>query len=461
MDPVTTRFAPSPSGLLHLGNIRTALFSLLAALPDGRFLVRIEDTDRARVQADYQQALRTDLTWLGFDRYIDAEAILIQSTRSAIYADYLATLVARGAAYPCFCTPAALAAERDQARASGRAPRYSGRCALLSPALVAAARAAGTPAALRFRVPPGASVTFTDRVYGAQAIATDLIGDFVIQRAQGDAAFFFTNAIDDALSGVTLVLRGEDHLSNTARQILILEALALPVPAYGHLPLVLDADGAVLSKRAQALSLAALRAEGFLPLAVINYLARLGVTIGHDRLASLDELAQAFAVDHISRAPAHFDRQQLVHWQRRALAAMTATELAAWVPAQVPVAARARFLAAIRPNALGPADFAHWAAVLYGEPLTPSAEAAAAIAAGGPLLLTTALAALAGGVAPTQLPGALRDAGLGGRRLFHGLRAALTGALTGPEMSEILALMPAVIVEQRLRDVARTYAQNL
>lgn len=461
MDAVTTRFAPSPSGLLHPGNIRTALFSLLAALPDGHFLLRIEDTDRARTDDSYQQALLADLDWLGFSRYLDREAILVQSQRSSIYAQYLDRLIATGAAYPCFCTPAMLVAERAQIRSRGGAPRYSGRCAQLSAAEVAAARAAGTPAALRFRVPKGVTVRFTDGVYGPQATATDGLGDFVIQRATGDAAFLFANAIDDALSGVTLVVRGEDHLSNTARQILILEALALPVPAYAHLPLVLDAGGAVLSKRAEALSLAALRSAGFLPLALINYLARLGATPGHDRLASISELATTFAIDQIGRAPAHFDYQQLLHWQRRALAAMTVEELTAWVPPQVPVSARAQFVAAVRPNAMGPADFAHWAAVLYGAPVTPSAEAAEAIAAAGETLLTAALAALAAGIEPAQLPAVLRDAGLSGPRLFHGLRAALTGTLTGPEMSALLTLMPAAVVEQRLRHVARIHAPNL
>ncbi|MHB8255444.1 MAG: glutamate--tRNA ligase, partial [Acidiferrobacter sp.] len=234
MNSLITRFAPSPSGFLHLGNVRTALFSLLAALPDGRFLVRIEDTDRARVEHRFEEAALADLEWLGFGPYIDRAAILYQSTRTAIYDDYLERLFSTGQVYPCFCSQATLAAERAEAQAKGRPPRYFGHCAKLSPAQAEERLAHGESAVWRFRVPAGQEVAFTDVVRGQQIVSTDLLGDFVVRRNDGAPMFFFTNALDDALSGVTLVLRGEDHLSNTARQILLLKALDLPAPQYGH-----------------------------------------------------------------------------------------------------------------------------------------------------------------------------------------------------------------------------------
>ena len=461
MNSLTTRFAPSPSGLLHLGNARTALFSLLAALPDGRFLLRIEDSDRARVSPAFEAALRVDLEWLGFGAYIDEAAIWRQSERSGVYNDFLERLAHENLVYPCFCAESELVAERASLRARGLPPRYSGRCAALKPADARSRIMAGERAVWRFRVPPGQEVGFCDVVRGPQRMATNLLGDFVVRRANGEAMFFFANALDDALSGVTLVLRGEDHLANTPRQILILRALGLPVPDYGHLPLVLSASGVPLSKRDGAGSLAALREEGFLPLAVVNYLARLGAVVESERLLPLVELAQAFDRRRIGHAPAHYDRDQLLHWQRLAMAATPVAEWALWVAKHVPQADRLRFVEAVRPNALFPEDYRRWAEIMYGERRTLDDDARAAIVAAGGELFRAAVAHLdAGGVAG-DLPAVLKAAGHGGRRLFHGLRAALTGRVAGPELKDILALMPRALVARRLRECGSTDAKNL
>ncbi len=455
MKPTVTRFAPSPSGFLHLGNVRTALFSLLAALPDGRFLLRIEDTDRARVSALFTDALLEDLDWLGLGAYVDRSAVWYQSARAEIYRAHLDALAQKGFSYPCFCTPAELAAGREQARARGLPPRYAGRCARLPKAEGAARLARGEPAAWRFRVPRGEMLHFGDRVRGPQAVPTDGLGDFVITRASGEPMFFFANAIDDALAGVTLVLRGEDHLPNTPRQILLLKALALPVPEYGHLPLVLNEAGAPLSKREGATSVRDLRDQGFLPLAIVNYLARLGATVPCDHVADLEELARVFSVDHIGRAPAHFDHRQLLHWQKLAFAQLPDETLASWLPGGVPKEQRTAFVRAVRPNAAFARALQDWVAVVYGEdPVCLDGAAKEALQAVGRPFLDAALAALGEGAPPGELPARLKAAGFAGKRLFHALRAALTGSLEGPEMRDLLVLMPPAIIRRRLMDSA-------
>jgi len=258
--PPVTRFAPSPTGELHLGNARTALFNLLLARrAGGRFILRIEDTDAERSLESHMHSLLEDLHWLGigWDAGPDREDALgpyRQSQRGALYAGYFAQLEERRAVYPCFCTPLELELSRRTQLAAGKPPRYAGICRELSAEERARRRGLGLSATLRFRVPGGARVEWDDLVHGPQSFATDDIGDFVVRRADGSAAFFFSNAVDDARMGVTLALRGEDHLANTPRQLLVLEALGLEAPAYGHVALLVGTDGAPLSKRHGATS---------------------------------------------------------------------------------------------------------------------------------------------------------------------------------------------------------------
>jgi len=234
--PWVTRFAPSPTGELHLGNARTALFNLLLARHgSGRFVLRIEDTDTERSSEVHTAALMQDLRWLGLewdagpDRD-DGRGPYRQSQRAALYDRYLETLLGQQDVYPCFCTPLELELSRRAQLAAGKPPRYAGTCRSLD-AAGRAARAAQVPSAtLRFRVPAGERIEFVDFVHGAQSFDSGDIGDFVVRRADGTAAFFFTNAVDDACMGVTHVLRGEDHLTNTPRQLLLLRALGLTAP---------------------------------------------------------------------------------------------------------------------------------------------------------------------------------------------------------------------------------------
>ena len=269
--PAVTRFAPSPTGSLHLGNARTALFNfLLARQLGGQFLLRIEDTDLERSAERYLAELIDDLHWLGlgWDAGPDiggAHEPYRQSQRNAIYAEYFARLATSGLVYPCYCTPLELEVSRRAQLAAGRPPRYAGTCRELSAGERDAKLAGGLKPSLRFRVPQGRSVEFHDFVRGAQRFASEDIGDFIVRRADGNAAFFFCNALDDALMGVTHVLRGDDHLTNTPRQILLLEALGLDIPQYGHVALLTGMDGAPLSKRHGSVSVREFRERGFLP----------------------------------------------------------------------------------------------------------------------------------------------------------------------------------------------------
>lgn len=449
---IVTRFAPSPTGELHLGNARTALFNaLLAWRSGGRFLLRIEDTDTARSRPEHALQLQQDLQWLGL-RW-DGEP-LHQSARGAIYAAQLERLAAQGKTYACFCTQRELELSRAAQLSAGRPPRYSGKCRHLPPAEVQARLSAGEPATVRFAVPEQGEVMFEDLVHGAKRFALAEIGDFVLRRADGSAAFFFSNAIDDALSGVTHLLRGDDHLSNTPRQLLILAALGLPAPRYGHLALLTGADGAPLSKRHGAASLRQLREQGFLPEAIANHLFRLGHSTPRHELLDLRSMAAAFDPGHLQRAPAHFDPAQLAGWQKEAVHRQPVDAALAWLGPRLPAGLdpqQARdFVAAVLPNLVYPDDVLPWVEVAYGasDP-QPDEQANAAIAGAGPELFAAAAAAADGDFAAI-VAAAKAATGLKGPALFKPLRAALTGRLAGPELGPLLKALPAGTARRRL-----------
>ncbi|MCG8432693.1 MAG: glutamate--tRNA ligase, partial [Gammaproteobacteria bacterium] len=361
-----TRFAPSPTGLIHLGNARTALFNaLLAKHSGGALVLRIEDTDEERGYQKYVDALLQDLNWLGIDwdegpGKAGDFGPYCQSERFDIYADYYARLEEANAAYPCFCSPQELKLSRKAQLAAGRPPRYAGTCANLSSSEIEARLAEGIEPTLRYRVPPGKKVEFDDMVRGRQVFLTDDIGDFIIRRANGTPAFFFSNAVDDALMKITHALRGEDHLANTPRQILLLRELELAVPTYGHFALVLGEGGGPLSKREGSLSLQELRENGYLPLGLTNYLARLGHHYTDESFKDEAAIGRDFDAAHIGRAAAHFDMTQLEHWQKEAVARLSETAFWNWVAPfvgeLVPENERAAFVDVVRPNTVYPRD---------------------------------------------------------------------------------------------------------
>ena len=463
--PVVTRFAPSPSGALHLGNVRTALFNwLYARRQGGRFVLRIEDTDRERSTAAQAAALQDELAWLGIDWDAgpgrdDGLGPYRQSERGAIYAAAFARLEGADRAYPCYCTPIELELDRKAQLAAGRPPRYAGTCAALSGPERAARVAAGRSPSLRFRVPPGRLLAYHDLVRGPQQFQSDVLGDFIIRRADGSAAFLFCNAVDDALMRVSHVLRGEDHVANTPRQQLLIEALGLAAPHYGHLPLLVGDDGVPLSKRHGSASLAELRAQGYLPEAVLNLLGRLGHTYPEDGWLTAPARIGGFTLAALGRAPARFDPTQLRHWPKEAVQRAPAAVLEAWAANRVPPGAAAAFVAAVRPNLVLPADAAEWAALVYGELPCASGEARALIAAAGSGYFDAALAAVAGPVDYRALVARLRAAtGRKGRELYAPLRAALTQRLDGPELAALLTVMPAASVRTRLEAARRLAA---
>jgi nondiscriminating glutamyl-tRNA synthetase len=321
--PFRVRFAPSPTGHLHVGNARTALFNwLLARGAGGTIILRIEDTDAARSTRASESAIEDDLRWLGltWDEGPDVGGAFgpyRQSERLELYADHAARLLAVGAAYYCFCTPAELEAQRAAALATGATPKYPGTCRALDPATSGARVAAGEAAVIRFRVPPGRQVAFDDVVRGRVSFDTVTIGDPVLLRPDGHPAYNFAVVIDDALMGVTHVIRGEDHISNTPRQLLLYEALGYRPPAFAHLALVLGPDHTPLSKRHGATSVAEFRAKGYLPEALFNYLALIGWSPGHgtERLPAR-ELAARFRLESVGHSAGVFDEDKLA-WMNR------------------------------------------------------------------------------------------------------------------------------------------------
>ena len=461
-DPgAVTRFAPSPTGELHLGNARTALFNfLLARRTGGRFLLRIEDTDAQRSQESHLAMVLEDLHWLGLDWDAgpdreDDRGPYRQSRRGALYDRFFEALELKDAVYPCFCTPLELEATRRAQLGSGRPPRYAGTCRELSAQQRSAKRAQGLPATLRYRVPAGRRIEFVDLVHGPQSFLSDDIGDFVIRRADGTAAFFFSNAVDDASMGVTQVLRGEDHLANTPRQLLLLEALRLPAPSYGHVSLILGADGAPLSKRHGATSVREFRASGYRPEALRNHLFRLGHSSSEHGLLDLEAMAHAFDPAHLGRASAHFDTQQLRVWQKEAAHHLPADEARAWLapalPAGLSEPAASAFVAAILPNVILPQDAQPWARIVFGPPPALEPEGEQIIRkAGGTFFAAAARAAVQSGDLPAIASAVRAATGKKGAELYMPLRLALTGLSHGPELAPLLKAMPAGAAHARL-----------
>jgi len=468
MEPtVVTRFAPSPTGALHPGNARTALFSyLLAKARGGRFLLRIEDTDRERSGEDHVATQLGELEWLGIrwdagPGREDDRGPYRQSERGAVYAGLFARLEHAGHAYPCFCTPTELEVARRTQLASGQPPRYAGTCRGLDAAARAARANEGRQAALRFAVPAPETLRFDDLVRGPQAIESATLGDFLVRRADGGAVFFFCNAVDDALMGVTDVLRGDDHLANTPRQLLLLRALGLAAPRYGHLPLLLEASGAPQSKRRGSVTLSQLRERGYLAAALANYLLRLGHHGAPDGWLGPAELPRHFDAGKLGRAPAHFDPAQLDHWQRESVLRLDAAGAARWLEPELPAdwnaERRGAVAALLKGNVLLPGDARDWLAVLGGAlpPLAPDARQV--IAEAGPAFFSAALAGYAetGGDLAALAERLKRSTGRKGKALFMPLRFALTGRHDGPELAGLLAAIPQPLVKERLAGAAR------
>lgn len=460
---IKTRFAPSPTGFMHLGNTRTALFSaLLARHAKGIFLLRIEDTDKERSDEHYTEILLDDLLWLGLDwqegpGHDLGHGPYWQAQRQSIYDEFYQRLQDKGQVYPCFCTEQQLALARKVQRAAGKPPRYPGTCRAFNPTQIEEKLAQGLQPALRFSVPANQEIVFQDLVRGEQRFNSNDLGDFIIRRQDGTPPFLFCNAVDDSLMGVTVTLRGEDHLANTPRQIMVLQALNLTVPRYGHIPLIVGADGSPLSKRHGSRSVQELRKEGFLALGLVNYLARLGHYYPEDVFMSLDELAAKFSLAGIGRSPARFDATQLLRWQKEAVVRLDEKQLWDWlgeeIQQSIPVESRSLFLDTIRANVTFPNDAAQWAKVFFTDNLEMGAEQQTIIAAAGKNFFQVALSALQAEGPDFYAISAIlkKELDVKGKALFQPLRVALTGELHGPEMIKIFELLGEDKIRERLQ----------
>lgn len=318
MSEVRVRFAPSPTGYLHIGGARTALFNwLFARKMGGKLILRIEDTDTERLKEDSVSQILTSLKWLGLNWDEGPEVggdcgPYYQSERRELYAKYAQQLLDEGKAYYCFCTAADLEAEREKQRAAKQPFRYARTCRDLDPAEAKARVAAGEPYSVRIKIPLEGSITVHDLIHGDVTFNMDQFDDFVIVKSNGMPTYNFAVVVDDHLMGMTHVLRAEEHLSNTPKQLLIYEALGFEPPKFGHMPMILAPDRSKLSKRHGATSVEEFRAQGYLPEAIVNYLTLLGWGPGDEReIFTLKETVKLFELEQMSKKAAVYDTKKL------------------------------------------------------------------------------------------------------------------------------------------------------
>jgi glutamyl-tRNA synthetase/nondiscriminating glutamyl-tRNA synthetase len=471
--PPRVRFAPSPTGFLHVGNVRTALFNwLFAAHHRGTFILRIEDTDIERSRSEYEKQLLDDLRWLGLEWHegVDRNGDFgpyRQSDRFPIYQEYARRLLEEDKAFLCFCTEEELGKVRQEQLARNETPRYSGKCRHLPPAEQQARRRLGIRSTLRLRVRPGI-VGFSDLVFGRIDIDTDQISDPVLLRSDNSPTYNFCCVIDDVLMKITHVIRGDGHLSNTHRQILLYEALAAPVPQFAHLSTILGPDGQKLSKRHGATSVEEFKSQGYLPEAIVNYLSLLGwspPTEGQE-IMPLDEIARQFDLSRVLKSPAIFDNQKL-DWMDRSYINNTPGDSlvdkakrffvdAGLIPAQPDASARswlAEVIDLLKTRVDHLDQLAGEAALVYGfEKDPPEIEEAARdiLDKPGGSAVAVEFARLAG-EKESLTPEIYREivaqvkaaTGKKGRDLFHPIRAALTGRSSGPELEKLIPLYEA------------------
>jgi glutamyl-tRNA synthetase len=340
MTDIRVRIAPSPTGPLHLGTARTALFNyLFARHTGGTFILRLEDTDQARSTLAFEREILDGLHWLGME-WDEGPGIGDEPERGSYgpyrqmqrlrrYTEAADRLLAQDRAYRCYCTPEELEAERNRQEATHQAPRYDGRCAHLTAAERAALEAEGRKPVVRFRIPANRTIAFDDIVRGHVEIDTNALGgDLVILRSDATPLYHFTVAVDDAAMAISHVIRGEDHLSNTPKHILLFEALGSAVPQFGHLPLILNPDRTKMSKRKSQTAVADYRAQGFIPEAFVNYLALLGWSTGtEEEILSMAELIERFDLSTVNKAGAVFDRERLEWLNGQWIRRLTADDL--------------------------------------------------------------------------------------------------------------------------------------
>ncbi len=464
---VRTRFAPSPTGLLHIGGARTALFNeLFARHHGGQFLLRIEDTDRQRSTEQAVQVILEGLNWLGLN---PDEPPVFQSTRAARHAEVAQQMLASGHAYRCYCTAEELREMREAAIAAGKPPRYDGRWRDRDPAEAPP----GIAPAIRLRAPQDGVTEVHDLVQGVVRVANSELDDLIILRSDGSPTYLHAVVVDDHDMAITHIIRGDDHLTNTFRQVQIFHAMGWPTPHFAHIPLIHGADGAKLSKRHGAVSVLEFREQGFLPEALCNYLLRLGWGHGDAEVLSKDDAVRLFDLDGVGRAASRMDYVKLTHlngiWLRQADDARLVTDVLARLAAQFPPPfapveeAGARILAlmpGLKERAKTLVELAHNAAFLARPgPITPDAKAAALLDAPARAMLGELATALeATDFTLSAIDATLRQfAERAGKKLgqvAQPLRAALTGTTTSPGIDATLAALGRDEALARIRTAA-------
>ena len=436
---VVTRFAPSPTGRLHVGNIRTALHNyLFARKHGGTFLLRIDDTDRERSTAEFDQAIRDDLDWLG----LKPDQVVRQSERFGLYESEFERLKAAGRVYACYETPEELDLRRKVLLGRGLPPVYERQPE-------AAPVPEGRAPHWRFKLDDGRPIEWTDLIRGPQRFDPKLLSDPVVRREDGSWLYLLPSVIDDADLGVTHIVRGEDHVSNSAAQIQMFEALGRKPPEFAHEALLVAAEGK-LSKRLGSYGAEHLREEGVEPMALLSLLARIGTSQPVEPLASLNEAARSFDFGQFGRAPAHFDPHDVELLNARLLHKLDYRVVADRLPA----GATEQDWLLLRPNLERLSDFERWFGVLHGEVDPP------ALSHEERLLVREAASAAESLDWSSEPWRALTDelkrsTGKKGRELFHPLRLALTGRESGPEMAGLVSRMGKERAIRRLEAAAK------
>ena len=470
MSDVRARFAPAPSGSIHVGNARSALFSwAFARHAGGTFVLRVEDTDTSRVSEEAFHGVMESLRWLGLD-WDEGPDVggphgpYRQSQRSEIYDERVRQLLEQGDAYPCFCTPEELEGRRRAAQAAGLPPGYDGRCRSLTPQERAAREAEGRPSVIRFAMPER-DFTVDDLVKGEVHFAAGALRDFVLVRSDGSPVFLLAVAVDDLMMEITHVIRGEDLLASAPRNAAVIEALGGTPPEYGHLPLLVGADRQPLSKRHGSTSVEAFREQGFLPEALLNYLALLGWSKDAETtFFTRDELVEAFDIARVSSNPAAFDTQKLEWMNNHAIQQLDLDELAARCLHFLSAAGLSpdlellrRAMPLVRERMKRLTECVDLLTFLFTDDVQPNEKARAIIEKAPPHYLERAADAVeaaqlwdAAGIEATLEALAEREE-LSKRNAFQPVRAAVTGSNVSPPLPESMELLGRERTLARLR----------
>ena len=459
-----TRFCPSPTGALHLGNLRAALFSFLFSKKNnGMFLLRIEDTDLLRSEDEFVEKIYEDLEWLllVWDEGPKVEGKhtpYFQSKRFEIYEGFYNLLLEKDLIYPCFTSEEELKVIKRSQLQAGEPPRYPGTWSQASKEEVQAELDRGNVPVYRFRMPTEGIIEFEDQIKGNQQFNACDLDDFIVKKTDGTPSFMFANAIDDALMEVSFVLRGEDHLSNTPRQLALIEALGLSKPNFAHLPLFLGHDGAPLSKRNGSVSVSELKEMGYLPIAIINYLIRVGHFIPDNNLKSLDELSELLDIDSISHSPSRFDLDQLKFWQKQAVEVMDIVEMKQWLfeslaevlPEDVEMK---KFVELIKSNVVFPNDAAEFAKAFFSKENDYSDDGMNYLKNAPEEFFNVAEQCISSSWG--QWANSVKELGVKtntkGKNLYMPIRLALTSLTSGPELDQIAELLGKDEVLKRLK----------